>query len=60
MNPLCIPLKSGDRWDFNQTWLAFPGEGKKAGTSPLKAAFFKSASISEAEMDPKHPHKPLS
>ena len=30
-NPLCIPLKSGDRWDFNQKWLAFHGEGEKAG-----------------------------
>lgn len=59
MNPLRIPLKSSDRWDLNQTCLAFHGEGKKVGTSTPKAVFFKSSSISEAERDPKRPHNPL-
>lgn len=58
MNPLCITLKSGDRWDFNQKWLAFHGEGGKSRESKMKATFSKGASISVAEMDPQCPHKP--
>lgn len=32
MNPLCIPLKPGDRWESDHKWLALHGEGGKVGT----------------------------
>lgn len=49
MNPLCIPLKSGGRWESNHKWLALHGEGGKVGTLKEFCIFQSVLALAEVE-----------